>query len=115
MKKTLTTITSIILIAVLCLSVLSACGSPKDALAGKWTKTDGGIMFSEVEFFKDGTYASDHANYNGAYSVEGDRIKFSGTLVEPVTLSYKIDGSKLFFYINSTNEEPTATFERVKQ
>ena len=49
-------------------------------------------MFSNVEFFKDGTYESDDANYDGSYSIEGDRIKFSGVLVEPVTLSYKIDG-----------------------
>lgn len=95
--------------------VITSCGSSQDALEGKWTKTDGGIMFNEVEFFKDGTYVSDHANYNGAYSIESDRIKFSGTLVEPVTLSYKIDGNKLFFYINNTNEDSTATFERVKQ
>lgn len=114
MKKTVTTITSIILIAVLCITALCACGSPQDALAGRWTKTDGGIMFSNVEFFKDGTYSSDHANYDGAYSIEGDRIKFTGVLVDPVTLSYKIDGDKLFFYYQSTNEEAAATFERVK-
>ena len=52
-------------------------------------------MFSNVEFFKDGTYESDDANYDGSYSIEGDRIKFSGVLVEPVTLSYKIDGDKV--------------------
>ena len=114
MKKSLVTITSILLIAVLCLTALCACGSPQDALAGKWTKSDGSIMFSNVEFFKDGTYASDSSNYDGSYSVDGDRIKFSGVLVDPVTLSYKIDGNKLFFYRNSTSEEPTATFERVK-
>ena len=71
-------------------------------------------MFSNLEFFKDGTYESDDANYDGSYSIEGDRIKFSGVLVEPVTLSYKIDGDKLFFYRSSTSGEPTATFERVK-
>ncbi len=114
MKKPLVTITSILIIAVLCLIALCACGSPQDALAGRWTKTDGGIMFSNVEFFKDGTYSSDHANYDGAYSVEGERIKFTGVLVDPVTLSYKIDGDNLFFYYKSTSEKPAATFERVK-
>ena len=96
------------------MTALCACGNPQDALSGGWTKTDGSVMFDNVEFFKDGTYASNSANYDGFYSIEGDRIKFSGVLVDPVTLSYKIDGDKLYFYRESTNEEPTATFERVK-
>ena len=114
MKKSVKSISAILLIIALCLTTLCACGSPQDALSGRWTKTDGGIMFSNVEFFKDGTYESDDANYDGSYSIDGDRIKFSGVLVNPVTLSYKIDGDKLYFYRESTSEEPTATFERVK-
>lgn len=114
MKKSIKSISAILLVFALCLTTLCACGSPQDALAGRWTKIDGGIMFSNVEFFKDGTYESDDANYDGSYSIDGDRIKFSGVLVNPVTLSYKIDGDKLYFYRESTSEEPTATFERVK-
>lgn len=114
MKKTIKSISSILLIIALCITALCACGSPQDALAGRWTKTEGGIMFSEVEFFKDGTYDSDSANYDGSYSIEGDRIKFSGVLMPAVTLSYKLDGDKLTFYYESTNDEPAAVFTKKK-
>lgn len=65
-------------------------------LQGQWELTsDIHAPFDELEFFSDGKYSSDDSNYNGRYSVDGDRIKFEGILVSPVVCSFELKGEKL--------------------
>ncbi len=97
-----------LVLCLLCISVLSACASSK-SLNGRWTYTDGSAKFSYIEFFSDGTYTSSHANYNGSYSIDGDRLKLSGILVEPLTYTFDVSGDTLTFL---NGDSVTAVFEK---
>lgn len=68
----------------------------KKKLQGQWSFAgDVSVPFDELEFFNDGSYASDDANYNGRYSIDGDRIKFEGMLVSPIVCTFELDGDTL--------------------
>lgn len=99
MRKCLTIILSIVFVIV----VLTGCGkSPEKYIIGSWDRTVGeetwAVPFSEIEFFSDGTYASDSANYNGNYSITGDRIMLSGILVTPLTFTFEVSKDTLSLY-----------------
>lgn len=64
-----------------------------------------------LEFFSDGTYKSDYPNYYGSYSVDGNRLRMSGVLVEDVTVNYEVNDNNLIF-TNDGREKPIATFEK---
>ena len=111
MKKNLITIL-ILTLLVLTVLLMPACGNKASSLVGQWEieNTEGTYApFDTLEFFSDNTYASDFPNYNGNYSVDGDRIKLSGILVEPLTCSYRIKGKTL----SLTHEDATWTFVKV--
>lgn len=97
-----------IVICLLCISVLAACASSK-SLSGRWIRTDGNAKFSHIEFFSDGTYASSSSNYNGSYSIDGDRLRLSGILVEPLTYTFKVSKNTLTFY---SGDNVQAVFEK---
>ncbi|MCI5655374.1 MAG: hypothetical protein SOT80_03540 [Candidatus Pseudoruminococcus sp.] len=101
---------SLILIATL-LITLAACSSGDSGIVGRWKKTEGG-EFSYLEFFSDGTYKSSSANYEGGYSIDGNRLKLSGILVESKTYTFKIEGDTLFLYYSSKSNSPTAVFKK---
>lgn len=99
MKK-IKLITVVMLIAAL----LTACGS-KSSLVGRWEAVDHGIQggwagphLSELEFFSDGTYVSSSDNYTGSYTIEGDRIKLPGVLMETLVATFDISGDTLTLY-----------------
>lgn len=110
MKKSVKTILALTLLATLLIS-LAACGSNSSKLVGRWTKTEG-RGFSYLEFFSDGTYTSDKANYEGNYSIDGDRLKLSGILAEAKTYTFKIKGDILSLYASSENDSPIMVFEK---
>lgn len=65
-------------------------------LQGRWElANDVSTPFEELELFSDGRYSSDDSNYNGRYSVDGNRIKFEGILVSPIVCSFETDGDEL--------------------
>lgn len=101
-KKYLTSILGIIFFVIL----LAGCGSksPSDLIVGQWIipgEEDHAGTTSQLvalEFFSDGTYTSNHSNYSGGYSIDGDRIKLDGVLAEPLTFTFKLDDDTLTFY-----------------
>ncbi|MBP3570084.1 MAG: hypothetical protein J6K04_13090 [Lachnospiraceae bacterium] len=89
-----------LIVCLLAISVLIGCGSSK--LKGQWEAvTPPEYFFTEIEFFSDGTYASNQSNHNGTYSVDGDRLRISGILVEDKTFTYKVKGDTL--YLEASN------------
>ena len=105
MRKTVLKSTAVVLMLAMCVLIFAACGNPKDALAGQWVKTDGGTSINSLEFFSDGTYKSDYPNYYGTYSVDGNRIRLSGVLVEDLTMNFEVKGNALTFYSDTGNNE----------
>ena len=95
-RKTLTS--AILIVTISTILLFTACGSSSSKIVGQWERQNAeeiSAPFDELEFFSDNTYSSDDANYNGNYSIDGSRIKFSGILVEPITCSLDISGKKL--------------------
>ena len=90
-------------------AALPGCKSTEDMIVGYWDNVEGG-SFSYLEFFSDGTYTSSHINYEGLYSIEGNRLKLSGILVESKTFSFEIKGDMLYLYNRSG--DLLATFVR---
>lgn len=68
-------------------------------IIGQWEREEGkGIQ--GLEFFSDGTYTSDHPNYNGNYSIDGNRLKLAGILVDPLVYSFEIKSNELILTPN---------------
>lgn len=101
-KRVLTGIISITLLATL----LAGCGSKSSSelIVGRWAIPDeienagSTSQLVALEFFSDGTYASNRSNYSGGYSIDDDRIKLDGVLAEPLTATFKLDDNTLTFY-----------------
>lgn len=110
MKKSPKIIIALTLVAAL-LITLAACGSGSSKIVGRWTKTEGS-GFSYLEFFSDGTYTSNKVNYEGNYSIDGDRLKLSGILVEAKTYTFKIKGDTLSLYASSESDSPILVLEK---
>lgn len=116
-KKRIIGIIGIVLCAVVLIFLFSKCGG--SPLVGQWEAV--GDLFvpvdygsiKEFEFFSDGTYTSNQANYAGNYSVEGNRLKISGILASPKTFSFKVRGDILSLYLPEY-EEYVFEFKRVQ-
>lgn len=106
-------VTAVAVILTICITVFAACGNPADKLVGRWSKTSGGTSINYLEFFSDKTYKSDYSNYNGSYSIDGNRIRLSGVLVEDMTMNFEVNGDNLIFYSDNGNNE-IMKFERTK-
>ncbi len=82
-------------------------------IVGRWQNgTSGG--FGKLEFFSDGTYTSYLNNYSGTYSIDGDRIKFTGVLVSDKTYTFDLDGDTLTLYSDSDRSRGTE-YDRVDE
>lgn len=93
--------------------LFTACGNGSSKIVGQWERENTeevSAPFDELEFFSDNTYSSDDANYNGNYSIDGSRIKFSGILVEPITCSFDVSGKTLTL----TYEDETWEFTKAE-
>lgn len=108
MKKTV----KICFVVLLISSIFAGCGkTPQQELAGYWEKTEG-KGFSYIEFFEDGKYVSSHTNYEGDFSISGDRIRLEGILVDSKTYTYSVSGNMLTFYDN--DGDVYAEYEKTK-
>ena len=93
-RKTIIVVVVIIL-AIIVLSV-THISDPSKAIIGRWKPVSGdGLSFRYIEFFSDGTYTSSHDNYQGTYSIDGDRIRLSGFLVSDKVWTFQLKGNKL--------------------
>lgn len=116
-KKRIIGIIGVVLCAVILIFLFSRCGGAP--LVGQWEATGDNVMYlgympiKELEFFSDGTYTSNSPNYSGNYSIEGNRLKLSGILVSPETLSFKVRGNILSLYLPEY-EEYVYEFKRVQ-
>ena len=106
-----------VLCIVICAGVVGALAfglnlNSGNNLLGQWELTnDTSAPFDELELFSDNTYASDDSNYNGQYSVDGDRIRFEGILVSPINCTYKADKNTL---IITYEDDEVWEFHRVE-
>ena len=82
-----------LMLCVICILSLAACSSEKK-IVGRWNVDDSGY-FRYIEFFSDGTYSSSDANYQGSYSIDGNRIRLSGILVSDKTFDFEVHGNTL--------------------
>lgn len=85
-----------LLAAIFMVISITACGSSKSAIVGQWKNGS-----FKMEFFSDGTYTSTDSNHFGSYSIDGDRIRLEGVLVEDWTYDFKIKGDTLTFYYDN--------------
>ena len=86
------------------------CSNSQNKLVGRWEKIEGYGILDSLEFFSDGTYTSNQPNYEGAYSIEGDRIKLSGILMEAMVYTFEIKNNTLNLIKDNGD---VASFERV--
>ena len=96
--------------------MISEGASKSDSIIGRWKSEDGyirgdGGSIDDLEFFEDGTYDSDDANYSGNYSISGDRLKLQGLLASTITYTFKVDDDTLTFY--DDDGELIATYKKV--
>lgn len=90
-----------LLIIVVVITILIGCNSSSSSIVGRWSgdKISVGLgSITELEFFSDGTYTSNHSNYTGSYSISGNRLKLAGLLVSDLTYNFKVHGNTLTFY-----------------
>ena len=88
----------VVIVVVLVIVVVSAThfSNPEKAIIGRWESVSGGgLSFRYIEFFSDGTYTSSHDNYQGTYSIDGNRIRLSGFLVSDRVWTFQFKGGKL--------------------
>ncbi len=106
MKKT-----KILMYVISCIAlILALCScSAQKRLVGKWEVVEGDFFSDSIEFFSDGTYITEIGNFNGDYSVDGNRIKFGGILYSKVG-TFKVSGNKL---VIKNDAGGVATYRRV--
>lgn len=115
---------SILLLCTVCTIFSSACNNvsnevdnvvmqqnPDSVLTGKWKGGNLEHGINELEFFSDGTYTSNHPNYEGSYSVDNNRIRLTGVLMESLTYTIEINNDTIKFYSDSGRQ--IATFTKV--
>ncbi len=110
MKKT--KVLSVILSCILIIGLFAACGNknPK-SLSGRYVGEEN-AQFSYLEFFSDGKYTSSHSNYEGNYSIDGNRIRLEGVLVDSRIYYFRVKGKTLEL---SYDEDFEKTYVYVKQ
>lgn len=107
MRKRITSILSVVLVALLMVGCASK--SPSELIVGKWEVKEGDNFFGPLEFSEDGKYTSARSTYtNRGYSIEDDQIEiediFGGTtdfvfeLEEDVLTLYSDEGEVLWVY-----------------
>ena len=100
-KRCLVCVLSIMLLTTL---LVGCSKDPSDLIVGRWVipgEEEGAEYSTELlvmEFFSDVKYTSNTSNYSGSYSIDGDRIKLNGILVEPLIYTFEVDDSSLTFY-----------------
>lgn len=102
-----------LVLAVVMAAAFIGCGSSKSKIVGKWNRTEG-WGFEYLEFFSDGTYTSNSSNYEGDYSIDGDRLKLSGFMAEAKVYTFKIKGNTLSLYESGRADSPDAVYEKIK-
>ena len=115
---------SILLLCTVCTIFSSACNNvsnevdnvvmqqnPDSVLTGKWKGGNLEHGINELEFFSDGTYTSNHPNSEGSYSVDNNRIRLTGVLMESLTYTIEINNDTIKFYSDSGRQ--IATFTKV--
>ena len=115
-KKGIVRIIVVVVCLVVVIVLLSRCGG--SPIVGRWEVVENGLrvdygVIRNLEFFGDGTYTSDHSNYFGSYSIEGNRLRISGVLASQKTFSFKIRGNSLSLY-EPENKEYVYEFKRVE-
>ena len=88
---------SLIICAICCIVfvlVLGGCSSTPKSLSGRYV-SEGHTNFSYIEFFSDGKYTSSSSNYEGDYSIDGNRIRLEGILVDSKLYYFKAKGNTL--------------------
>ena len=84
-----------IISCILLISLLSGCGnSAPKSLSGRYVGEES-TSFDYIEFFSDGKYTSSHPNYEGDYSIDGNRIRLEGILVDSRIYYFKTSGDTL--------------------
>lgn len=83
-----------VLSCVMLLLMLAGCGGAPKSLSGRY-EGEKGSAFSYLEFFSDGKYTSSHSNYEGNYSIDGNRIRLEGILVDSKIFYFKTSGNTL--------------------
>ena len=106
-KKQLVLILALMLVIA---TTFCGCQSNEDKIVGYWKNVEGG-RFSYLEFFSDGTYDSSHVNYSGNYSMDGNRLKLTGILVETKVYTFEIKGNTLNLLYS--DGEVYASYEKV--
>ncbi len=97
-----------IIISIICcilfISILSGCSnSTPKSLSGRYER-EGNADFSYIEFFSDGKYTSSKSNYEGDYSIDGNRLRLEGILVSSRTYYFKVSGDILMLSSDETFE-----------
>lgn len=96
------------------LVLLTSCGG-KSALVGHWERENSHGTLNEFDFFSNGMYTSDHSNYEGQYSVDGDRLMLQGVMVDSLTYTFKINGKKMTLYYTDGDRGEMATYEKTEK
>ncbi len=98
-----------VMLSVVILTMLISCGKSTHPIVGRWEREGTGI-FSELEFFSDGTYASSVDYASGTYSVTDNRLRLSTQYSSDWTYSFEIKNNTLTLI----DEDETMKLKRVK-
>ena len=83
----------VLIVMVLSLLTICSCGK-KNSIVGHWVATDlQSAKINEIYFYSDGTYSSSRSNYHGSYSIDGDRLRLEGFLVEDINATFEVKGA----------------------
>lgn len=89
----------ILIFTIISVIIISSCGNSANKLIGHWSTGEKGTL-SELEFFSDGSYVSSSSNYEGSYSVDSNRIRLNGILVDSLTFTFEVNNNSLILYDN---------------
>ena len=106
----------VLLVIALIVVFLSGRSGDESKIVGCWRYVNDGSGRPDItylEFFSDGTYVSNGTNYDGKYSIDGNRIKLEGVLVKPKVYLFEIKGDVLTLY-NYDGDEYPDTYKRDK-
>ncbi len=100
-NKKLNTFVPLVLCIVILASLLllSACGSEKNTLVGRW-KGEKNYQFRYLYFYNDGTYSSSDVNHAGRYSISDNYIRLAGILEADYNFKYEVKGDQLILNSN---------------